>query len=155
MYPTMWDTRFKPGTSARNASCGEKLPNLYDNDRYTAFSWTVWNSEWKDGIPEITAYFNGDTVGAIGIRNGNTTSSKTFSENARATNWRVRVYTKDGQYEDTDLKMKSSFTADYQVFSLNRTYTDVERVEIFMMYYSTGSQQKNKLTVSDMMFFVQ
>ena len=153
--PYYWDTRFKEGTSQKNAKWGAQLPNLYDNNRYTTFKWTVWTSEWNDGIPEITAYFNGDTVGAIGIRNGDATSEETFLDCARASQWRIRVWNRYGQYQDTLVNMSRNYTADYQVFSLNQTYTNVERVEIFMTKYTKGSRYTNGLYVSDMMFFAQ
>lgn len=153
--PYRWDTRFKEGTSQKNAKWGRELPNLYDDNRYTTFKWTVWTSEWNDGIPEITAYFNGDTVGAIGIRNGDAASEDTFRDCARATQWRIRVWNRYGQYQDTVVDMNRNYTADYQVFPLNQAYTNVERVEIFMTRYTKGDRYTNGLYISDMMFFAR
>lgn len=153
--PYLWDTQYKEGTSAKNAKQGKNLPNLYDNNPATTFQWTVWQSEWKDSVPEITAYFNGDTVGAIAIRNGDASSAKNFAKRARGTQWRVRVWTRLGQYQDTVINLSSSYSADYQIKSLNQKYTDVERIELFLVRYKTGSSSTNGLYISDMKFYTE
>ena len=151
--PYYWDTQYKEGTSEKNAKWGKELPNLYDNKRSTTFKWTVWTSEWKDDIPEITAYFNGQTVGAIGIRNGDASSETNYYSRARATQWRVRVWNQWNQYQDTLVDMNDVFSTDYQVVPLSQTYSNVSRIEIFLVRYTKGSTYANGLYISDMLFF--
>lgn len=151
--PYMWDTQFKEGVSEKNAKWGKELPNLYDNKRSTTFKWTVWSSEKNDDIPEITAYFNGQTVGAIGIRNGDASSEANYYSRARATQWRVRVWNQWNQYQDTLVYMNDVFSTDYQVVPLSQIYTNVSRIEIFLMNYAKGSSYTHGLYISDMLFF--
>ena len=156
--PTMWDTQYKPGTAtASNGSNADRiknLPNLYDDNPDTSFFWLVWRSEWKDNVPEITAYFNGDTVSSIGIRNGKATSAATFAKYARATNFTVKVYDINGkQLNSTSIRIPDSFTQEYREFSLGGTFENVGRIELYLVSYKIGKPEQNYLHISDIQFY--
>ena len=153
--PYKWDTQYKEGTSAKNPTRGKLLPNLDDDNKDTTFQWTVWRSEWKDSVPEFTAYFNGETVGAVAFRNGDASSAKNFAKHARAIQWRVRVWNRYGQYQDIVVNLSSNYSADYQVKSLGKKFTDVERVELFLVKYKTGSATPNGIYISDIKFMTE
>lgn len=158
VMPTLWDTQYKPGTAtASNGSNADRiknLPNLYDNNPDTSFFWLVWNSEWKDDIPEITAYFNGDTVSSIGIRNGNAAGYNAYAKYARAINFTVKVYDTAGTLlNSTAIKLPDYFSPDYRVFSLGGTFENVGRVELYLVNYVIGSTEQNYIHISDIQFY--
>ena len=153
--PYKWDTQYKEGTSTKNATRGKLLPNLYDDNKDTTFQWTVWRSEWKDDIPEFTAYFNGETVGAVAFRNGDASSARNFTKHAHATQWRVRVWNRYGQYQDTVVNLSGVYNADYQIKPLKQKVTDVERVELFLLKYKTGTAAANGIYISDLKFMTE
>ena len=158
--PTLWDTQFKPGTATAksgdvisNDDRIKNLPYLYDDNPDTSFFWLVWQSEWKDDIPELTAYFNGDTVSSIGIRNGKATGFSGFAKYARATSLRIVVYDNSGRSYSTSIQLNDYYQRDYRVFSLGGTYQDVNRVEIFLLNYKPGDTEKNYIHISDIQFY--
>ncbi len=153
--PVAWDTQYKPGASAINEKRYQDLPNLYDDNRATTFKWKIVESEWKDSIPEITAYFNGSTVGAIGIRNGDCSSERNFLRNCRATQWRIRVWSRSGQYQDTLFDMATAYYANYQVKVLSQQYTDVDRIELFLVRYDQGQTNTDGIYLSDIRFYTE
>ncbi|MBR1585340.1 MAG: hypothetical protein IJ662_07375 [Clostridia bacterium] len=153
--PVGWDTQFKPETSSHNPRGIEWIGRLGDNDRSTVFRWTVWTSEWKDDIPEITAYFNGDTVGAIGIRNGNCSSASNYKADARGYNWKVRVWNMNGNHSDTTVTLSDSFSTEYQVVALKKVYKNVDRIEIFLNKYRIGGTNTNSVAISDIRFYTE
>ena len=156
--PARWDTQFKPGTATAsngsNADRVRKLPNLYDENPDTSFFWLVWKSEWKDEVPEITAYFNGDTVSSIGIVNGNAKDAARFAKYARATCYTARVYSTDGTLlSQTSIDLPDSFTRDYRVYSLGGTFGNVDRVELYLVSYKVGNTEQNVIHISEMQFY--
>ena len=162
VYPVSWDTQFKPGTATAhdgaNAVRVEKLPNLYDGNASTSFFWMIWNSEMGDNTPELTAYFNGASISTIAIRNGKTSSKKSYNRYARPRSYRVVVIDNSGNQYPIDIGVPDSFTQDYREFSLGGTYSDVNRVEIWVtdIKYGDGSgdgSDKNTMHISDIMFY--
>ena len=130
--PYFWDTQFKPDTcTTDNQTRYQDLPKLYDDNPNTSFWWLVWNSERTDDIPEITAYFNGDTVSTISIRNN------TDKEYARATRFRVVIYHANGV--STSYIELGEGTKEYQTKSLGGTFTGVSRIELFLDGFHTGT----------------
>lgn len=156
--PVDYDTQFKEGTSKHNADRGGSLYKLFDNDKSTVFRWTYWTSEVGDDIPEITAYFGdgGVTIGSIGVRNGDASSSKNYFNNARATRFKVRLTTADGKAHSETLNLSgASYSGAYQVKGLSRVYKNVEKVEFFMTkgYLKGGKTNKNAICISDIQFY--
>lgn len=152
--PTGWDTQFKPGYCRQdNETKYRDLYKLYDDNSSTAFWWVIWKSERTDSIPEITAYFNGDTVSSIGIRNGRLDS---YTQYARAARFRVRI-THSGGTSTTYVYIPDVKDYGYQTFSLGGTYSGVTRIELFLDggdgegFYS-GTKEKYYLYISDIMF---
>ena len=161
-YPASWDTQFKPGTATAhdgaNAVRVDKLPNVYDEDASTSFFWVIWNSEMSDNTPELTAYFNGDTISSIGIRNGKTTSNKSYNKYARPKELTINIYDNSGNVYTAVIAIPDGFSQDYKEFSLGGTFTDVNRAEIFVsgIKYGDGSgdaSDKNTLHISDIIFY--
>ena len=135
--PVSWDTQFKPGTATApdgkgdNANVYTRLGNLADNNLATSLSWLVYTSERIDEIPELTAYFNRSTIGAIGIRNGRLTSEADYKRYARLARLRLRVTLDNGAKYEQWIYLPDVFTLDYQVFPLNQVYTGVVSIELF------------------------
>ncbi|MBQ9263261.1 MAG: hypothetical protein IJ189_03515 [Clostridia bacterium] len=153
--PVRWDTQYKPETSSHNPKLINSLANLYDNNPNTCVKWTVWTSEWKDDVPEFTAYFGGNTVGAVAFRNGDASSAKNYKAYARGYRYLVRVYLVGGGYHDTGILLKDSYSTNYQVFALDGVYDNVDRIEIFLNKYKVGGTNKNTVAISDILFYSQ
>lgn len=161
-YPASWDTQFKPGTATAhdgsNAVRIERLPYVYDEDPTTSLNWMIWNSEMGDNIPELTAYFNGDTISSIGIHNGRATSSKSYNRFARPKELTLKIHDNNGNTSTVVLAVMDKYSQDWQEISLGATYTNVSYVEIFVsgIKYGDGSgdaSDKNTCHIADIIFF--
>ena len=159
-YPASWDTQFKPGTATHNDGSNadriQRIANLYDDDASTSFFWMIYTREMQDNIPEFTAYFNGDSISGIGIRNGNLKSSNAFKQYARPKMMDVRIYDASGNVYKTTLTIPDGYSKDYREFSFGTTYTNVSRVEICFTeksYFYYGSAQTNVCHIADIAFF--
>ena len=155
VVPIAWDTQFKPSTAKNsdNYKAINRLPNLYDDNRHTAFFWIVYTSEWQDDVPEITAYFGGATVARIGLRNGNTQNATQYVNYARPYRLRIRVVMKDGTSAEKIIDIPDQYNNSFQKFSLGKTYENVDRIEVFLHKYKVGQKSKNVVYISDMVFY--
>ncbi len=148
--PSSWDTQFKPGsTGSDNQNRYLDLKDLYDDNVNTTFWWLVWKSERTDEIPELTAYFNSDTVSSISVRNGYLAD---YSSYARPTCFRAVIY-HSGGVTTTDVYISDVRSYDYQTISLGRTYYGVTRIELFLQTFRAGTgETMYYLCIADMKF---
>ena len=145
--PYYWDTQFKPGTSApdkHNEKRYEKLSNICDGNCLTSFSWLIWQSERTDDVPELTAYFDGDTISSISIMNGCLNSESEYYDYARAASLRVVIYNRYGQRRETTVRIPDEYSASYRTFSLGDIYTDVTMVEIWLKEFNYSKEADNE-----------
>ncbi len=163
-YPTQWDTQYKPGTATHisegkvdNENRYLNLPYLSDNNPSTSFWWLIWYDERTDDVPEISVYFNRETVSSVGIRNGKLTSQADYYNCARVKRFRVRIFSNIG-IEDAYLNLDDVYSRDYQVCSLGKTYRGVTKMEFFLdggsnkgMY--PGNKETYYIHISDMQFY--
>ncbi len=151
------DTQFREGKCKNNDNKDRvlKLPNLIDNDPSTNFLWLFYNSESKDDVAEFTYTFANETLNAIGLHNGNAASSNKYNGNARPTRLRLEIRCADGTLYTENIKLRDSFSADWKVYDLNRTYTDVESVDIFVTEICLGDSNAYSVYISDMQFFAK
>ena len=72
VYPTEWDTQFRPGLTEKeyNLERYKDLRYVGDDNYGTPYVWLIYSSERSDSIPELTAFFPGSTISEIGVRNG-------------------------------------------------------------------------------------
>lgn len=152
--PSSWDTQFRPGFCRdTNDEQYRYLSRLGDDNASTAFWWVIWRTEREDSIPELTAFFNGDTVSTISIRNGNMSNYQAY---ARAARFRVCVYHAGG-VTTAYVCLPDRFTRDYQTFSLGGTYQGVSRIEMYLdggdgVGFYSGSYEPYYIYVTDILF---
>ncbi len=148
--PWGWDTQFSPEHSkyADNQKGADRLSRLYDQNPRTSFWWIIWNSERTDDVPELTAYFNGDTVSAVGIVNGYPGTREEYSSYARIRRLRADIYDVYGHKDSVYLRVSDQYPQQTQVISLGRTYTGVSKIELWMagglddcVYYGQSPNQ--------------
>lgn len=137
--PYRWDTQFVLGMSKYSEKMDRSatLPNMYDDDPWTFYSWTVWTSDRSDNLPEFTAYFDGRTISSVAIRNGNARSSSSYYDNARPRRLKLVIYY-GSQQAQTTITLPDHWSRDYQVFGLGDTYQDVTRIELWLDGFATG-----------------
>ena len=145
--PAYWATRFTGGGHGQNLS--SSLYRLSDGNRYTNVHYTLWNSEYKDGIPQFTAYFSNSTVSSIGIINGD---SEDYYGNARLRVVRLVVNTAYGRSPEIEINIPDTAGSDYQMFSLGSTYTNVQSIEIHVWGIQSGTRDKYNVCISDICF---
>ena len=161
MYPSSWDTQFKPGTAREgngNEHQVDMLPNIHDDNPTSVFGWIWWSSEsdlTKDTqYPELTAYFDGGTVSSVGIRNGNQAQgASTYRKYARATRFFLKIYDTAGNMSEFTMDIPDQYTGDYRVSPLGRTYTNVSRIEFWIAGYANGDSSKHVIYISDIIFY--
>ena len=152
VYPSSWDTQFKPGTSKSERSIST-LPRIEDDSLYTSFYYTMWSSEKSDDIPELTAFFNGQTVSSIGIVPGDVTSESSYYNKAKPCNATVVVTCDQGRVTK-DITIRVGYTTKEQTFSLG-TCTGVTRIDIFFRGVNIGQDgdTKYEVHVSELHFY--
>ena len=132
--PASWDTQFKPETAVSefNMDRYKRLPNIGDDNADTTYEWLIVAQEKTDGIPELTAFFRGDTVSTIGIRNGNLKNEEEYFYYSRATIMTVMIYDSLGNVSSQMIEIPDEYSRDYWLFPLDRTCTDVSRIEFWL-----------------------
>ena len=163
--PTAWDTQFRPGISTApdglgyNANVYKQLNYLHDDNANTSISWLLYVSERTDGIPEFTASFNSASISAIGVRNGKAVSESEFFKYARLASLHLRIRTNGGEVFNTWVYLPDEYSPDYQILSLNKTYTNVASVELWIegnvnqgFYLGTGDTIYT-MHVTDIQFY--
>ena len=151
--PYSWDTQNKPNYTRSSSDLYGTLSHLYDDNSRTAYWWTIWKAERQDDIPELTAYFNGETVSTICIRNG---KPGDFRNYARLAGFRIRIYHSAGT-STTYVYLPDMEDSGYQNLSLNGTYSGVTRIEMFLNgedgegFYK-GSYEPYYIYITDIQF---
>ncbi len=162
VYPTSWDTQFKPGTATHqngtNARNFDKLWTMYDDSAGSSFFWVIYQVETVDNIPEFTAYFKDPvSISSVGIRNGNLLNANTYTKYARVKRFEIRIYDKDGKEYKKAITLPDTRTTDYQQFSLGATYVNVTRVEFWITstadFYYGKDENMNIAHLADIAFF--
>ena len=145
-----WDTQFKPETSDKNNKINQ-LSRLSDNNPFTVFNYTQWNSERTDTIPELTAYTGRTSIGSIGLRNGDVNESNDYYDNARLKEFRIVVYCSSGVFEQS-FDVPDYYCTDYQIFPLDRICHNVSQVDIYLCNCYQGSRNTWNVCISDLVF---
>ena len=155
VQPVGWDTQFKG--SSKNATRGKNVVNLFDNDRSTVLKWTIYAKEMGlDKQAQITVYFGGATIGAIGFRNGNAASQKDFNSFTRGTRYIARVYLTNGKYYDNTINLDGdTFRTDYQIIPLKKVYQNVDHIDLFLRKFTGGTTNKNATAIADLRFYTE
>lgn len=151
--PVSWETRFRPETCTTSNQNGyTKLNRLYDGKASTVFDFVLWNSEWKDGVPQFTAFFGGSSVSAIGIVNGKVASEQDYEENASVRILRAVVHSASGSHEFR-FTVPDQYTNRYQPLSFGKTIKDVYSVELYVEGTHAGTKNKYVICISDVCFY--
>ena len=158
VLPWSWDTQFKPGVNSDyNENRYEKLGALSDNNYYTSFSWLIWEKDNKDATPELTAYFNGETISSIGIRNGCLQSSSEFGLFARFRTMKIDLYDSEGHMYSADISIPDGYSTDYRVYSLGGTYPNIVRADLWVTGFKSNREadlnHRNVVHVSGIEFY--
>lgn len=159
VLPDAWDTQFRPGVTQKvyNEGRYERLYNVNDDDYTTSFEWLIYSSETNDDIPELTATFSGKTISSIGIRNGYLRSSYEYSRYARATEMTVKIYDSYGNCESKGITIPDGYTTDYRIYTLDRTYTDVVKIEFYLNSFRFDEYEDNGhryvIHIADILFY--
>jgi len=158
--PYGWDTQFQPGgtgSGSYNDKRYLKLGNLTDDNYRTSFDWLIWSGERTDDIPELTAYFSGETISSIGIRNGCLMNEEEYWLSARATGLRVTIYDYDGGEHSAYLEIPDVYTTEYRVFSLGRSWGNVSRIDLWLDTYHCNETadigHRYVIHISDLQFY--
>lgn len=160
VYPSDWDTQFKPGTTEKeyNFEQYKKLHRIDDDNISTMFDWLILFKERTDDIPELTAYFDGKAIGSIGIRNGNLKSAQEYYYYSRATRLTARIYTREG-VDRVQINIPDIYTTDYQTFSLGKVYTNVNKIELWLddFNYDENNTKAGRyiIYIADIQFYDQ
>ena len=157
VQPVGWDTQFKG--SSKNATRGKNVVNLFDNDRSTVLKWTIYAKEMGlDKQAQITVYFGGATIGAIGFRNGNAASQKDFYNFSRGYLYTARVYLTNGKYYDNAISLDGdTFRTDYQIIPLKKVYQNVDHIDLFLRKFkmTKGGTNTNACAIADLRFYTE
>lgn len=147
VYPTSWDTKFRPeiSTNSSNNWRWQELDKLTDGNASTYFQYYLYTSDTENGYPEFTAYFSNSTVQGIGIRNG---VSSGYSDYMRIIRMHAIIYTTSGTYTVENLTVPDTYQLDYYWLSFGRSYTDVEKIEIYV-------DQRRKGNVTDYQYLIR
>ena len=158
--PTQWGTQFNPVTSSSskyNDKRYQKLGNLCDDNYQTSFNWLIWSSESADTTPELTAYFNNETIRSIGIRNGFLRNSSEYDQYARARAMTLDIYDASGARYTVEISLSEGYSTDYQFISLGATYQNVVRIDFWINKFkvngSADSDHKNVVHIADIQFY--
>ena len=158
VYPTEWDTQFRPGLTEKeyNLNRYKDLPYVGDDNYGTPYVWLIYSSERTDSIPELTAFFPGSTISEIGVRNGCLKNSTDYYRYARIAEMEIRLFDSTGNVYTEWMVLPDLYSTEYSVKPLNRTYTDIRKVEFFLksFYYNENEDNGHKylLYVSDIQF---
>ena len=158
VYPTEWDTQFRPGLTEKeyNLNRYKDLPYVGDDNYGTPYVWLIYSSERTDKIPELMAFFPGSTISEIGIRNGCLKNSTDYYRYARIRELEVLLYDSAGNVWSEQIALPDAYSTEYYVTQLSRTYSDIRRVDFFLkaFYYDENEDNGHKylLYVSDIQF---
>ena len=104
---------------------------MFDDNPDTMFIWITYRSERTDYTPEITVEFSGETIGGMGIRNGNLRNETMYYAYARIVKMTVIVYQNNGQTSEFVISIPDTYTRNYQNIKFPKQYTGVYRIEFF------------------------
>ena len=151
VMPYGWDTQFR--YQDNNPQAAKLLPNLSDGDLGTSFHYTIWYSDRTDAKAEITAFFYNATVSSIGFVNGVVTTYNQYSQRARAGKTTAKIYTSYGVFE-TSFEIPDTYTQQFQVFSLGGTYTNVEKIELYLEgFYQGKDKPKYEMNITEIQLY--
>ncbi|MBP5169667.1 MAG: hypothetical protein ILP14_10785 [Oscillospiraceae bacterium] len=156
--PYMWETQFNPldAISSYNTERYKRLPNIGDNNYATTYEWLIVSTEMQDSIPELTAWFYGNSVNSIGIRNGNLKDATEYFYYSRATSFTLKIYY-NGTMDTVMIEIPDRYTTDYQVFLLGKTYENVSRIEFWLTNFNFDPNNtragKYLLYMADIQFY--
>ena len=156
--PYMWETQFNPldAISSYNYERYKRLPNIGDNNYATTYEWLIVSNEMQDNIPELTAWFRGNSVNSIGIRNGNLKDSTEYYYYSRATSFTLKIYY-NGTMDTVMIEIPDQYTTDYQAFLFGKTYENVSRIEFWLTNFNFDPNNtragKYLLYMADIQFY--
>ena len=156
VVPLQWDTQFKPGTATANGGSNagliDNLYKLYDNDPNTAFSWTYWNSEGSDDIPEFTIYFDNASINYIAIRNGIANNPEASKKYGLVTRMKALIYDNAGNVYTHEFDVARTIRDTYWEYPLGQVFQNVTKIELFVIWITNGTEHKYVLQMSDVAF---
>ena len=158
VYPTEWDTQFRPGLTEKeyNLERYKDLRYVGDDNYGTPYVWLIYSSERSDSIPELTAFFPGSTISEIGVRNGCLKNATDYFRYARIQELEIKLFDSAGNVYAERMVLPDIYSTEYSVKPLSRTYTDIRKVEFFLksFYYDENEDNGHKylLYVSDIQF---
>ena len=150
--PYSWDTKFKPGVSEKNSDAYNKLNRLYDQNSGTTFSYVLWNSDKKNGLPDFTAYFNNNSVRGIKVRDGD---GSNYWNYMRINTFYVIVNTSNGSYQEIEMQIPDEDRGNnYFSLDFSRSYSSVTSIEIYITDRNVGSgENSNVVHIRDIDFY--
>lgn len=158
VYPSDYDTQFKPGT-AKNPDNEKRYENLFkimDDDVKTSFLWLIYQSEYKDEVPDFSFSFPGSSISSIGIRNGYLQGSwDNYEENARVYKFDVVITDASGRQYTETIKLNDTYTKEYQMLDLSRTYTDVVSIDLSTVEVKIGKKSTYSCYLTDVQFYTK
>ena len=131
--------------------------DLCDDDYKTSFNWLYYRSEASDTIPELTAYFNGETISSIGIRNGFLRNSYEYDQYAKPRNMTLDIFDTAGTRYTVEISIPEGYSTDYRFISLGAVYQNVSRIEFWVSSIqansSADSEHKYIVHIADIQFY--
>ena len=105
----------------------------------------------------MTAYFNGETIRSIGIRNGYQASSYEYDLYAKARNMTLDIYDSAGTRHTVEISIPEGYSTDYTFISLGGTFQNVVRIDFWVSSIRANSaadiDHKYVVQVSDIQFY--
>ena len=151
VIPTSWDTQFKDGSlSPRSINT---LPRICDGNLGRSFYYTMWASEQKDDIPEITITFGpGSDIASVWIAVGELNTSTYFYNKARPSKMEFVVYSDEG-VNRTTFEIPRNYDKRMVPYSFNTLYHNVTKIEVFITNIWVGTQDRYEVHIAEMAFY--
>ena len=151
VIPTSWDTQFKDGSlSPRSINT---LPRICDGNLGRSFYYTMWASEQKDDIPEITITFGpGSDIASVWIAVGELNTSTYFYNKARPSKMEFVVYSDEG-VNRTTFEIPRNYDKRMVPYSFNTLYHNVTKIEVFITNIWVGTQDRYEVHIAEMSFY--
>lgn len=136
------------------------LPNMTDDNSGTWWSFNISNGTATDSTPEATFYFASATVSTVWLRAGCYQSISEYFDHAFPTLVRLRFHANSG-YVDYSFRLddiydtisnSDSWSNGYQSLRLPAPAYGVNRVELYVISWRSGTIYGSDLCISDIAF---
>ena len=155
--PTGWDVEKRNGSAIYT-----NIGNLFDGDWSTLMEGTFWTAQAENNTPDITVYFQNETIKDLWLRNG--FHGKNYLKCARIRQLNVTVWVGDtayGPYQfnnltdsiDTSEHTRSMYEG-YQLLSLPQKFENVTKIDLTIANRYKGNDESAQfhIVTADLIF---